>query len=249
MPNTPKPPMRRGAPAPAPAPARSAPQITKAEAAQLQQLINRRERVLKQVAVARSAELLADFEPQMAAQYSFDDREVWAQATRRGQEIVDDSNKRIAAECAALGIPSQFAPKLIFGWLGRGENAIASRRAELRRVAQTRIEAIEKRAIVQISHEALNASTEVVGMGLVSEAATKFLNELAPLERLMPPLDFQSIEETLIGTPITGRYGLTSGTFERLTITPVVRVDDEDEAAARQDNDPFIDPSAGRDDL
>ena len=41
-------------------PARRAPEITKAEGLELQKLINRRERVLKQVAAARSAELMAD---------------------------------------------------------------------------------------------------------------------------------------------------------------------------------------------
>jgi hypothetical protein len=87
-------------------PARPAPEITKAEAAELQKLINRRERVLKKVAGARSAELLTDFEQQMAAIYKFDDREVWAEATRRGTAAVDQANDRIAAECAKLGIPA-----------------------------------------------------------------------------------------------------------------------------------------------
>jgi hypothetical protein len=202
-------------------PARPAPEITKAEALELQKLINRRERVLKQVAAARSAELMADFEQQMAAEYKFDDREVWAEATRRGRAAVAEANDRIAAECAKLGIPSQFAPCLAFGWSERGVNASKARRDELRRVAKTRIDAIEKRALVEISHEALRASTEVVSLGLVSQAAQRFLNELAPLERLMPPLDFRSIEETLIGTPILSHYGSQTGTYERLTVAPV----------------------------
>jgi hypothetical protein len=202
-------------------PKRPAPEITKAEQAELQKLINRREKVLRQVAAARSADLMADFEQQMAAEYSFDDRDVWAEATRRGRAAVDEANQKIAEECALLGIPSQFAPCLAFGWSSRGENASKERRTELRRVAQTRIEAIEKRALVEISHEALLASTEIVSLGLVSEAAQRFLNELAPLERLMPPLDFHSIEDTLIGKPIMSQYGSETGrTFERLTVEP-----------------------------
>jgi hypothetical protein len=117
-------------------------------------------------------------------------------------------------------IPSQFAPSLVFGWQSRGENASKARREELRRVANSRM-AIEKRAVVEIGHEALLAATEIVAMGLVSEAARRFLNELAPLERLMPPLDFRSIEETLIGTPIVGRYGERAEVFEPLTVALV----------------------------
>jgi len=126
-----------------------APAITKTEQGDLQRLINRREKVLKQVASARSAELMADFEQQMAAEYSFDDRQVWEEAARNGRAAIEEANEKIAEECARLGIPHQFAPHLTFGWAGKGENMIAERRAELRRVAQTRIQAIEARAVVE----------------------------------------------------------------------------------------------------
>jgi hypothetical protein len=42
---------------------------------------------------------------------------------------------------------------------------------------------------------------------VTSQVARDFLNELAPLERLMPALEFRSIEETLIGKPIINSYG------------------------------------------
>jgi hypothetical protein len=219
-------------------PALPAPQITKGEQAELQKLINRRERVLKQVAASRSAELMANFEQQMAAEYRFDDREVWAEATRYGEAAVAEANDRIAQECAKLGIPSQFAPCVVFGWLGRGENGSKHRRDELRRVARTRIEAIEQRALVDISHEALLAITEIVSLGLVSQAAQRFLHELKPLERLMPPLDFRSIEETLIGKPIVMNYS-QHGTHERLTVAPEASPlsEREERLAALMDDD------------
>jgi hypothetical protein len=85
---------------------------------------------------------------------------------------------------------------------------------------------------VEIGHEALIASTEIVALGLVSQAARRFLHELAPLERLMPPLDFRSIEETLIGTPIMTRHGSESGrTYGRLTVAPVSEPLSQDEAS------------------
>jgi hypothetical protein len=212
-------------------PALPAPLMTRVEREELQRLINRREKVLKQVAAARSAELLADFEQQMAAQYSFDDNEVWAEATRRGRAAVGQANDQIAAECARLGIPSTFAPRLVFGWHDRGQNMLKDRRDELRRAAQSRIAAIEKRALVDIGAEALRASTEIVAYGLTSQVARQFLDELKPLERLMPPLDFTSIEETLIGLPIPGRYGTPTGrVHERLTVggEPAARATEDD---------------------
>jgi hypothetical protein len=84
-----------------------------------------------------------------------------------------------------------------------------------------RIAAIQAQAIVSIGYEALRASTEIVAYGLTSKVARQFLDELEPLERLMPPLDFRSVEETLIGKPIKDRYGYSSRNFEPLTVEPV----------------------------
>ena len=117
-----------------------------------------------------------------------------------------------------LGIPSAFAPRLAFAWAGRGENGTKERRDELLRLAKASIDAIEQRALVEVSHEALRASTEVVALGLVSEAAQRFLHELAPLERLMPPLDFRSVEEILIGKPIRDRYGSEREVYQHLVV-------------------------------
>jgi hypothetical protein len=36
---------------------------------------------------------MADFEQQMAAEYSFDDRQVWEEATRHGQAAVEEANE------------------------------------------------------------------------------------------------------------------------------------------------------------
>ena len=66
-------------------------------------------------------------------------------------------SKTIAARCESLGIPARFAPTVEFSWRGRGENAIAKRRAELRAVAKSRIAAIEKAAITQIERGCLDA--------------------------------------------------------------------------------------------
>ncbi len=52
------------------------PNMTKTERDDLQRLVRQREKVLKSNAKLRSKDLLADFENEMAAQYSFDDDRV-----------------------------------------------------------------------------------------------------------------------------------------------------------------------------
>ena len=55
--------------------------MTKSEREDLAKLIRNREKVMKSAARERSAELLAEFEQQMASVYSYDQDEVWKSAT------------------------------------------------------------------------------------------------------------------------------------------------------------------------
>ena len=104
--------------------------ISRSEREDLQRLIRQREKVLKSAAKQRSAELLADFENQMGSTYSFDQDEVWANATEVAEREVAKAQDRIAAQCAKMGIPERFAPSLDVHWYSRGENAVkAARRA------------------------------------------------------------------------------------------------------------------------
>src|SRR4051812_27363109 len=96
------------------------PRMTKGEREDLQRLVRQREKVLKSAAADRSAQLLADFENQMGAQYAFDDDAVWAEAKKTAQREVDKAQKLVAARCQELGIPAQFAPSLHLNWVHVG---------------------------------------------------------------------------------------------------------------------------------
>jgi hypothetical protein len=104
---------------------------------------------------------MAEFDTQSAQIYAFDDDAVWKAATLAAQAAVAAAQAEIAARCAELGIPPEFAPGISFGWHGRGENAVAGRRAELRRMAKSRVEAIELEAVTKIERLSLAAQTEV----------------------------------------------------------------------------------------
>ncbi|CAN7550512.1 hypothetical protein [Pararhizobium sp. LjRoot238] len=168
--------------------------MSKGEREDLQRLIRQREKVQKSAAKARSTELLADFENQMAAEYRFDDDAVWATATKAASAEVAKAQERVEARCRELGIPKQFAPSLSLGWRHRGYgNALAERRAELRRVAQAQVAALEQKAIVMIEQASVEMQTEIAVAGLTSETARGFVERLPTVESLMPALSYSEV--------------------------------------------------------
>lgn len=169
--------------------------MTARERSDLTALIRKRERVMKAAVAERSAHLLADFEQQCASIYNYDDDAVWAQAVAVADEAVKVAQEIIAKRNAELGIPAEFGPSVHMNWYERGRNAVAMRRAELRRVAMTRIAAIEKAAITQIERKSLEAQTDVLATGLETDGAKAFLASLNDIDHLMPPLDAGEIDK------------------------------------------------------
>lgn len=173
-------------------------QMTKAERVDLAKLARQRERVAKAEAVYRAAELRADFEKHLAAIYSFDDDEVWRAAVAAANEEVAKAQDTIARRCNELGIPKGFAPSLNVGWYGRGQNAAASRRVELRNVAHSRIEAMEKNAKLAISRQSVEVQTQLVQAGLTTAEAQRFLDAMPSAAKLMPALDAGEVERAAL---------------------------------------------------
>jgi hypothetical protein len=171
--------------------------LSRSETHDLSMIIKDRTKVLKAYAEEQAATCMADFEKKLAAVYSFDKDEIWKAATEVAQKVVAESQAKIAKRCRELGIPESFAPGLDLQWRGRGENAIRSRRDELRRVAKSSIEAMTKAAITKIEKQSLELRTQVVAMGLLSPEAKVFLESLTPIESAMSTLDFAEIENKL----------------------------------------------------
>lgn len=169
--------------------------MTKGERVELGQLIRKRERVMKSMAVERSAAMLVDFEKQCAAIYSYDEDEVWKEAVDRAEKVIEEASSQIADRCKELGIPKEFAPSVQMHWWDRGQNAVAKRRAELRQVAKAQIAVMEKAALAKIERMSLDAQTEVITHGLESEAARGFLERMPDLATFMPALDAVEIKQ------------------------------------------------------
>ena len=176
--------------------------MTRAERNDLLVLIRRREKVAKGAAVQRSTKLRADFEQQLDTHYSFNQSTIWASAFRAAQEVVANANTKVADECRKLGIPDRYAPRISEPhWWDRGENAVKERRCELRRLAYTQIEAIEKAAKMEVERRSVEKQTELISQGILSDAAKALLERLPAVEELMPNLDVAKVEALLEGKP------------------------------------------------
>ena len=160
-------------------------------------IIKDRTKVLRAYADEQAAACLADFEKKLAAEYTWDQDAVWKKAAEDTRTAIEAAQEIIEKRCEELGIPQTFAPSLSASWHGRGENALASRRTELRRVAKSAIDAMTKAAITKIENQALDLRTQVVAMGLLSAEARLFLESLAPVQEAMAQLDFHEVERKL----------------------------------------------------
>jgi len=172
-------------------------QLSRSETHDLSMIIKDRTKVLKAHADEQEAVCLADFERKLAAVYSWDQDEVWKAAAEEARRVVEDAQTKIADRCVELGIPKSFAPRIGLSWQERGENALAARRTELRRVAKGQIEAMKRAVLTKIEKQSLDLRTQVVSMGVVSADAKLFLESLAPVEDAMQSLDFTQIEHRL----------------------------------------------------
>jgi hypothetical protein len=164
--------------------------MTRAERDELTGIVKLRARVARANVETRKAELLADFEEQIATRYQADDAR-WAEATATAERAVAEANAQIAAVFAANGIPSHYQPHIELWWTSRGENHTAGRRTELRRVAVTRLEAQARAAKLEIDRAEATLRTELAASGLQSGEARAWLDRIPAPEQLLPRLDVE----------------------------------------------------------
>jgi hypothetical protein len=156
-----------------------------------------RARVAKADATAVAARRRAEFAAQLAATYHWDTDDTWREAHRLAEAAVDRAREEIQARSRELGIPKRFAPDLGLQWWGRGENASRERRAELTKVAHTKIEQLEKEAKHAIERASVEIQTRLVADGLESAEARAFLDSMPTAEQLMPALTVEEVQKQL----------------------------------------------------
>lgn len=168
--------------------------MTGAERESMLKIVRMNERVAKTAAKQRAAELMAEFEAKLSAEFRYDDDAVWKTVRDEAARAVAEADSKVAARCAELGIPARFRPSLVMGWSGRGENAVAQRRTELRIAARKRVEALEATARNAIERRSAEVQTSIISGGLITDEARACLASLPKPEDLMPSIAFEQLE-------------------------------------------------------
>jgi hypothetical protein len=172
--------------------------MTKYEREALQKISRQRERVAKTETGTVAAARKADFEQQLAREYTFDEDAVWRQATELAKTAWRQAAEEIAARCQELGIPREIAPSLSGpSWYRRGQNALRERRAELTRVAHSRIDQMQKEAKLKIEKDSLEIQTRVLAGGLESAEAKAFLEAMPSAEQLVPAITVAEVQRAI----------------------------------------------------
>jgi hypothetical protein len=171
--------------------------LSRAETHDLGMIIKDRAKVLRSHVEQRAAEILAKFDEELANKYNYDES-VWRKIGNDAQDILLDAATKLHRKCEEIGVPGDYAPTLGLTWHGRGQQAITSHRAALRRMAQSRIDAMAKAAATKIEHTSLDLRTQVVAMGLLSPDAKLFLESLSTVDEAMAALEFHKVEIAVV---------------------------------------------------
>jgi hypothetical protein len=166
--------------------------MSKGERDELAKITRQRGRVAKAQIEAVKAELLADVEAKLSAQFSAED-EMWREANAIADQAERDANAVIAQRCDERGIPAAFRPKRQSYWVPRGDNLDPSRRAELRKLASARIDQSGKAAKLTIEAQEADTLTELYAGGLTSDAAREFLDKMPDPRSLMPTIELDEL--------------------------------------------------------
>lgn len=161
--------------------------MTRAEREDLSKVVRLRARVTKASLDTLAADRQADVEAQLSAIHKADD-EQWRAITAAAKQLVKEADEQIGRLCDARGIRRDFRPGLDLSWYGRGENASASRRAELRKLAYARIDADRKAGQQLVDAWAADKLTTLIAGALTSADAKAFLAALPTPESLLPPV-------------------------------------------------------------
>jgi hypothetical protein len=120
---------------------------------------------------------------------------MWKDAMAIAQQAVVDANDQIARVSDERGVPKEFRPRVDLAWTARGINSDPARRAELRKLAVARVDAIGKQAKLTIDAQVGDTVADLLAGALTSEAAVAHLRTMADPRRLMPQLEVAELQQ------------------------------------------------------
>jgi len=167
--------------------------MTKSERDELAKVARMQAAVAKADIEQRQRDLLAEVEAQLAAQYRAN-HEAWKELTAEAQRAIRAVDEEIARRCRELGVPERLRPSIGLSWYDRGESGDAKRRAELRKVAQTRLEADARKAKVEVDRRTAEIRMQLASGGLTTPEAHAFLDAMPRVDELLPELHLPELD-------------------------------------------------------
>jgi hypothetical protein len=171
--------------------------FTRKERDEMGVVIRGRERRAYMEIDARAAKVLSDFEKELDAKYYPGDDETWAEAYERGRQVEREIKAIIAPISKKKNIRPEFAPDYDAYWSRRGENESKERRAELKRLAVAEIDAQRKALRASVASAALEARTQLMLDGDLSDAVKDWIRSLPPVDDVLRPLKLTVMEQKL----------------------------------------------------
>lgn len=167
--------------------------MTRGDRQNLIGIVRRRAKLADRDVESRAAILLAEVMNDITAEYAAQDR-LWRDAVAIAEDAAAKANAQIEARCAELGIPPGKGPKLGLGWAARcSEYADTKRRAELQKLAKSRLDALTRTAKAEIAARAIAVEETLIVGGLQSDAAREMAESLPSPEQLMPALRLEDL--------------------------------------------------------
>jgi hypothetical protein len=167
--------------------------MTRDERSELATVVRMRAKLAREDADVRGAELMAQFEEELATEYPANDPRL-AEITEQAADAMRRADAEIAAVCEAAGIRSEFRAGLHVVWHGRGENGVEMRRTELRKVAQSRITAMVKTAKLAITRAETEARGRLAELSMTTSEGKALMESMPTVEYLLPTLALRQIE-------------------------------------------------------
>jgi hypothetical protein len=159
--------------------------VKKTDREELSRVIRLRAKVTRADVDRRKLDLMAELEQQLSQRFKMD-ADLWKDVTAKAEAAVAEADAQIAGIRRERGVPEEFRPKLTLNWWSRGENALASRRAELRKVGLARIEAAAAAGKLAVEAKEADLLTALIADGLETDDARKWLETIPGAKELLP---------------------------------------------------------------
>ena len=159
-------------------------ELTRKDRDELVRVLKMRARLAHADIAERQARLAAQIENELSATFEADDAR-WADIQREAQAEISRLDGELAKRCHELGMKAELRPRIGLSWAERGANADRFRRVELRRLAQSRIEALARSAKLDVDRQVADSITSLISGGLSSDEARSVLECVPTAEQLL----------------------------------------------------------------